>query len=87
MRRESAKREEVQFYDKHDKVKGFVPYTVAYVVEYLLEGTLILDGRHSEVGWPAPFLATFNSPALPQGIHLPLDGRRASVSTTDRGFA
>ena len=29
-----------------------------------VRGTLILGRRHSEVGWPAPFLAAFNFPSV-----------------------
>ena len=29
-----------------------------------LERTLILSRRHSEVGWPVPFLAAFNFPSV-----------------------
>ena len=29
-----------------------------------VRGTLILSRRHSEVGWPVPFLAAFNFPSF-----------------------
>ena len=41
-------------------VKQLVPYTIPYAGECLLERTITLSRRHSEVGWPAPFLAAFN---------------------------
>ena len=32
-----------------------------------VRGTLILSGRHSEVGWPVPFLVAFNFPRFATG--------------------
>ena len=35
---------------------------IPYVWGVPVRGTLILTHQHSEVGWPVPFLAAFNSP-------------------------
>ena len=44
----------------HKRRQRLVSCTIPYVGECLLERTLILNRRHSEVGRPAPFLATLN---------------------------
>ena len=43
-------------------IKGKCESHVRYVGGVPVGGTLILSRRHSEVGWPVPFLAAFNFP-------------------------
>ena len=40
-------------------------YGSIYVGGVPVRGALILSPRHSEVGWPVPFLAAFNFPSAP----------------------
>ena len=40
------------------------PCPIPYVGGVPVGGTLILSRRHSEVGWPVPFLAAFNFPGV-----------------------
>ena len=69
-----------------DNRERIVPCTTHYVKECLIERTVILNRRHTKVGWQVPFLAAYNSPVLPPGTHLLLDGQLASTSTMIRWF-